>query len=281
MVRSHNVQVLGACLQIPFEQSLKDGEQVNVSISWATGPDSTALQWLEPSQTAEGNLPYLFSHCHAIHARSFVPCQVQVPSCSRNVRHSFPMIFNFGHLRSLHSLCRLQHSQFQLSEWIANYSAIPVQYDKNEFAEIWLQSSLQDSPSVKCPYTASVNVPKEMKALMSANLDSTDGKEDKANSKRRIYTFHQHVPISSYLLAIACGNLEHRQIGPRSKVGFNQVLLICSQTSNLFQLSVTQQQHVARLELLAKNPSREENVKPQGLDSAKVPLLDAWLLTGY
>ena len=131
------------------------------------------------------------------------------------------------------------------------------------FAELWLRDSLQDLPSVKCPYTASVNVPKEMKALMSANLESIDGKEDETNSKRRIYSFHQHVPLSSHLLAIACGNLEHRQIGPRSKVKFTQVLLICVQMSNLFQIlpSVTRQQHVARFESLARNPLCEGDVK--------------------
>ena len=47
-----------------------------MAITFATSPDSTAVQFLEPVQTAGGRHPYLFTQCQAIHARSFVPCQV-------------------------------------------------------------------------------------------------------------------------------------------------------------------------------------------------------------
>jgi len=46
-----------------------------VAISYRTGAEAMALQWLEPEQT-EGKLaPYLFSQCQQIHARTMVPCQ--------------------------------------------------------------------------------------------------------------------------------------------------------------------------------------------------------------
>ena len=77
---------------------------------------------------------------------------------------------------------------------------------------------VQDSPSVKSPYTATVNVPSEMRVVMSANLEDTEGEEDPDTAGRRFYKFRQDVPMPSYLLAIACGDLEFRQIGPRSKV---------------------------------------------------------------
>jgi leukotriene-A4 hydrolase len=44
-------------------------------VYYATSPTSSALQWLEPSQTAGGAHPYLFSQCQAIHARALVPVQ--------------------------------------------------------------------------------------------------------------------------------------------------------------------------------------------------------------
>ena len=45
-----------------------------VRIRYRTSPQATALQWLEPAQTAGGK-PFLFSQCQPIHARSVVPLQ--------------------------------------------------------------------------------------------------------------------------------------------------------------------------------------------------------------
>ena len=62
--------VLGSRLEI----TLPDGTTA-VTIRYRTSPDASALQWLEPAQTAGGKLPFLFSQCQAIHARSVVPVQ--------------------------------------------------------------------------------------------------------------------------------------------------------------------------------------------------------------
>jgi leukotriene-A4 hydrolase len=62
--------LLGAPLRI----SLPDGAS-KVRISYASRPQSTGLQWLQGTQTAGGELPYMYSQAQAIHARSFIPLQ--------------------------------------------------------------------------------------------------------------------------------------------------------------------------------------------------------------
>ena len=70
------LQALGTKLVIGFGKSLNAGDSIQIAISFSTMPKSTALQFLDPSQTAGGKHPYLFTQCQAIHARSFIPCQV-------------------------------------------------------------------------------------------------------------------------------------------------------------------------------------------------------------
>jgi aminopeptidase N len=45
------------------------------TLRFRTSPEARALQWLNASQTAGGNHPFLYSQCQAIHARSIFPCQ--------------------------------------------------------------------------------------------------------------------------------------------------------------------------------------------------------------
>lgn len=62
--------VLGARLRIEVFAGTSE-----ISIAYETSPDASALQWLEPSQTAGGVHPFLYSQCQPIHARSLVPLQ--------------------------------------------------------------------------------------------------------------------------------------------------------------------------------------------------------------
>ncbi|KAF9952979.1 Leukotriene A-4 hydrolase [Modicella reniformis] len=70
----------------------------------------------------------------------------------------------------------------------------------------------QDSPSIKLTYSANINAP--LRAVMSA---VTTGEEKQANGTTT-YKFHQRTHMPSYLIALAVGNLEGREIGPRSTV---------------------------------------------------------------
>ncbi|XP_078430070.1 peptidase M1 family protein [Wolffia australiana] len=73
---------------IPFELSYPPdpikGQALSVNltspssafvIAFSTSPSSTALQWLTPAQTSTKALPFVYTQCQAIHARSVFPCQ--------------------------------------------------------------------------------------------------------------------------------------------------------------------------------------------------------------
>jgi len=73
----------------------------------------------------------------------------------------------------------------------------------------------QDTPSVKATYSASVTAPKDITVLMSAIRDHD---EPKVVGEQHCFSFQQKVPVQSYLIAIAAGALQSKQIGPRSRV---------------------------------------------------------------
>ncbi|KAK3833938.1 MAG: peptidase family M1-domain-containing protein [Linnemannia elongata] len=70
----------------------------------------------------------------------------------------------------------------------------------------------QDSPSIKLTYSANINAP--LRAVMSAVPTG----EEKQTNGTTTYKFHQKTRMPSYLIALAVGNLEGREIGPRSTV---------------------------------------------------------------
>mmetsp|Transcript_108823 Transcript_108823/g.249658 ORF Transcript_108823/g.249658 Transcript_108823/m.249658 type:complete len:633 (-) Transcript_108823:114-2012(-) len=142
-------EALGSALHIALNDTLNDGEKLTITMEYETSTTCSAIQFLEPAQTAGKQHPYLFSQCQAIHARALVPCQ--------------------------------------------------------------------DSPGAKMTYYASVTVPKPLTALMSA-VARNDGQATAAEGDTQTFEFDQKVPIPSYLIAIAAGELESRQVGPRSKV---------------------------------------------------------------
>jgi len=128
-------------VQLPSSSST----EMKILIAYTTSPESSALQWLSPAQTAGKKHPYLFSQCEAIHARSMLPCQ--------------------------------------------------------------------DTPSVKATYSATITAPPDLTVLMSAIRDG-----EAVVDNKKVAKFIQKVPIQSYLIAIAAGALESREIGPRSHV---------------------------------------------------------------
>jgi leukotriene-A4 hydrolase len=75
--------VLGEPLKVKCtalaEAGVGVGKEVRVGIHFEVTEASSAVQFLEPAQTASKQHPFLFTQCQAIHARSLCPCQVPRP----------------------------------------------------------------------------------------------------------------------------------------------------------------------------------------------------------
>ncbi|WP_257312241.1 M1 family metallopeptidase [Geothrix fuzhouensis] len=72
----------------------------------------------------------------------------------------------------------------------------------------------QDTPLARIAYQAEVTVPEGLTAVMSAGPDGDEATGD----GRHIFRFTMPQPIPSYLLALAVGRLESRDLSPRARV---------------------------------------------------------------
>ncbi len=79
----------------------------------------------------------------------------------------------------------------------------------------------QDTPSVKATYKANVTVKAPMTVVMSANIMALVKSEGDLNH----FVFEQTTPIPSYLIAIGAGNIQSKEIGPRSSIWCEPELL--------------------------------------------------------
>lgn len=75
----------------------------------------------------------------------------------------------------------------------------------------------QDSPGIRQTWDATVTVPGDLVAVMSAEKLSGD-KGERLSDGRRRFRFKMDKPVPPYLIAFAVGDLKFRSLGPRSGV---------------------------------------------------------------
>ncbi len=76
-------------------------------------------------------------------------------------------------------------------------------------ARTWVP--IQDSPGIRFTYSARIEVPPGLLAVMSAE-------NPQAINAQGVYTFRMDQPVPAYLLALAVGKLTFRELGPRAGV---------------------------------------------------------------
>jgi leukotriene-A4 hydrolase len=72
---------------------------------------------------------------------------------------------------------------------------------------------IQDTPRARVTYAAEVTVPEPLTVVMSAGP-----RGQRQTATGRTFTFEMPQPIPPYLLALAVGHLESRQLSPRSRI---------------------------------------------------------------
>lgn len=76
----------------------------------------------------------------------------------------------------------------------------------------------QDSPGIRQTWDARIVAPADLRVVMSADMLTPDGETLEDEPELLAYRFRMDQAVAPYLIAIAAGDLEFRELGPRSGV---------------------------------------------------------------
>lgn len=138
---------LGNAVEVMLKSPCYEGDLMRIQLSYTTNNETTAINWLLPSQTAGKQLPYLFTQCESIACRSVAP--------------------------------------------------------------------MQDTPAIKITYEAEVKVESKYVVKMSANETAPCTNTTEGSKSYSTYHWRNDIKMPSYLIAIAVGDLEYRNLGNR------------------------------------------------------------------
>jgi len=147
----------------------------------------------------------------APHAAFGVACVIPVPEAVREVGRELSVALEYETGAESTALQWLPPEQTAGKQW-------PYMFSQCQAIHARALLPCPDAPTAKFTYKATVSVPEWATTLMSAVSLGTSGGDGAGAGGRRTFRFEQSVPIPSYLVAIAVGELHGIKVGPRSTV---------------------------------------------------------------
>lgn len=164
-------------------------------IEYSTTDESSALQWLDASQTNGKTQPFVFTQCQAIHARTLLPCP-DTPAHKLTFRAFVAAPAPITVLMS--ALGNGGSSLDEEGGLSAAREAI---------------ASLQSRASTSAGSGAGADGEEEPAASGSSSGADGDALHGFSFEEgHAVHSFHQPRPVPTYLIALAAGALEHRAI---------------------------------------------------------------------
>ncbi|KAI2659193.1 Aminopeptidase B [Labeo rohita] len=171
----------GTTLVVKFPRAFNSDDKLKLAIKY-TATNGPGMSWLDPVQTAEKKLPFLYTSGFPVLNRSLFP-GFHTPM----TKSTYSAVVQVCWLEPEQTAGKLKPYVFTQGQAVLNRSFFPC----------------FDTPAVKSTYSATVQVPDGFTAVMSASK----WEQRKADGA---FLFNMEHPIPAYLVALAVGDLQTR-----------------------------------------------------------------------